>query len=167
MVLSRLLRLSDMANLLSAPCPDCGNPIRVLDKVCPYCGSSEKPITSKKQAGIYTVNLEVSLPTVDQAIDTFDQVLEELTGTAVQIIKVIHGYGSSGKGGRIKEAIRQELIYQKRSHIIDSYYAGEDIAPGKSSYQALLRQHPTIKNILTKDMFGNPGITLIILKKVQ
>ena len=154
-----------MANRLSAPCPDCGNPLRSLDKTCPFCGSSTRPTTSKKQAGIYTLNLEISLPTVQQAIQKFDGVLEELNGTAIAIVKVIHGYGSSGKGGRIKEAIRQELIYQKRQHLIDSYYAGEDLKPGKESYHELLKQQPQIKNILTKDIFGNPGITLILLKR--
>lgn len=154
-----------MANRLSALCPDCGNPLRALDKTCPFCGSSTRPTLSKKQVGIYTLNLETSLPTVDQAIQKFDDALENLNGTAIAIIKVIHGYGSSGKGGRIKEAIRQELIYQKHQHLINSYYMGEDLMPGKESYQALLKKQPEIKHMLTKDIFGNPGITLIILKR--
>lgn len=154
-----------MANRLSAPCLECGNPLRALDKVCPFCGSPNKPALSKKEAGIYTINLEITLPTVEQAIYQFDQSLDNLSGTAIAIVKVIHGYGSSGKGGRIKEAIRQELLYQRRNHIIDSYYAGEDLLPGKEIYQELLRHQPQIKNILTKDIFGNPGITLIILKR--
>ena len=154
-----------MANQLSALCPECGNPLRALDKICPFCGSTARPAISKKEAGIYTLNLETSLPTVDQAIKKFDQALDDLEGTAIRVIKVIHGYGSSGKGGRIKEAIRQELIYQRRQHIIHSYYAGEDLSPGKEMYQQLLKQEPTVKNILTKDVFGNPGITIIILKK--
>jgi hypothetical protein len=154
-----------MANRLSAPCLECGNPLRALDKVCPFCGSLNKPVLSKKEAGIYTINLEITLPTVEQAIHQFDQSLDNLNGTAIAIVKVIHGYGSSGKGGRIKEAIRQELLHQRRNHIINSYYAGEDLLPGKEIYQELLRHQPQIKNILTKDIFGNPGITLIILKR--
>ncbi len=154
-----------MANRLSALCLDCGNPLRSLDKTCPFCGSSTRPATSKKQAGIYTLNLETSLPTVEQAIQKFDATLEDLKGTAIAIVKVIHGYGSSGKGGRIKEAVRQELIYQRRQHLIDSYFAGEDLIPGKETYQELLKQQPQIKQILTKDIFGNAGITLIILKR--
>lgn len=154
-----------MANPQSALCPDCGNPFRALDKSCPFCGSTTRPTISKKDAGIYTLNLETSLPTVDQAIDKFDRALSELQGTAIAIVKVIHGYGSSGKGGSIKAAIRQELIYQKHHHVILNYYAGEDLIPGKDMYQQLLKQEPLIKNILTKDMFGNPGITIIILKR--
>lgn len=149
----------------SVLCPDCGNPRGALNKSCPFCGSTEQPPVSKKAGGIYTLNLEINLPKVDQAIEKFDQVLSELTGTAVQLVKVIHGYGSSGQGGRIKEAIRQELIYQRRDHLIHSYFAGEDLLPGKASYQDLVKQNPTVKQLLTKDMLGNPGITLVILKR--
>ena len=154
-----------MKSQLSALCPDCGNPRKAIEKNCPFCGSEDLPPVSKKLAGIFTLNLEEKLPTVDQALEKFDATLEELALTAIRVIKVIHGYGSGGKGGRIKEAIRQELIYQKRSHIIDSYVAGEDLIPTKSSYQDLFKRHPTLKNMLTKDIFGNPGITLIILKR--
>lgn len=154
-----------MANQLSALCLDCGNPRRALEKVCPFCGSSEMPEVPKKLAGVYTLNLEHQLPTVDQAIEKFDRTLEELSDTAMRVVKVIHGYGSGGKGGRIKEAVRQELLYQRRSHLIDSYYAGEDLMPGKETYQELMKRHPTLKSILTKDIFGNAGITLIVLKR--
>ena len=149
----------------SVLCPDCGNPRGALNKSCPFCGSTEQPPVSKKAGGIYTLNLEENLPSVDQAIDRFDQIITELSGTAVQLIKIIHGYGSSGKGGRIKEAVRQELVYQRRDEFIHSYFAGEDLLPGKASYQDLVKQNPIVKQLLTKDMLGNPGITLVILKK--
>jgi dsDNA-specific endonuclease/ATPase MutS2 len=71
---------------------------------------------SKKLAGIFTLNLEENLPRVDEALMLFDRALDELAKTAIRVVKVIHGYGSGGQGGRIKEAIRQELIYQSRSH---------------------------------------------------
>jgi hypothetical protein len=154
-----------MVNRLSVLCPDCGNPRGALEKTCPFCDSTDLPPVPKKAAGIFTLNLEVDLPTVDQAIEKFDEALNELSGTAIKLIKVIHGYGSRGKGGRIKEAIRQELIYQRRGHLIHSFIAGEDLQAGKEAYQELLRQNPIVKKVLTRDMFSNPGITLVILKK--
>jgi hypothetical protein len=154
-----------MKKQLFALCPDCGNARKAIEKICPFCGSEDLPPVSKKLAGIFTLNLEEKLPTVDQALEKFDSTLEELSLTAIRVVKVIHGYGSKGKGGSIKEAIHQELIYQKRSHIIDSYIAGEDLVPTKTSHQDFFKRHPTLKNMLTKDIFGNPGITLIILKR--
>lgn len=114
---------------------------------------------------MFTLNLEENLPRVDVALQRFDEALDELSQTAVKIIKVIHGYGSGGRGGKIKESIRQELIYQRRSDWIADYYAGEDLGTGKESYQELCRKYPAVKSLMTKDMLGNPGITLIILKK--
>ena len=49
--------------------------------------------------------------------------------------------------------------------MIDSFYAGEDLMPGKETYQELMKRHPALKSVLTKDVFGNPGITLIVLKR--
>ncbi|BDU51351.1 Smr/MutS family protein [Haliovirga abyssi] len=44
--------------------------------------------------------------TVENAIDKFIQVYNENIGKS---IKIIHGYGSSGKGGKIKKKLRQFL----------------------------------------------------------
>ena len=154
-----------MANPSSVLCLDCGNPRGPLSKECPFCGSQETPPLPKKAGGVFTLNLEENLPRVDIALQRFDEALDELSQTAVKIIKVIHGYGSGGRGGKIKESIRQELIYQRRSDWIADYYAGEDLGTGKESYQELCRKYPAVKSLLTKDMLGNPGITLIILKK--
>jgi hypothetical protein len=49
--------------------------------------------------------------------------------------------------------------------VIHSFIAGEDLEPGKEAYQELLRQNPIVKKVLTRDMFSNPGITLVILRK--
>lgn len=154
-----------MVKASSVLCLDCGNPRGALSRECPYCGSVETPPLPKKAGGVFTLNLEENLPKVDEALQLFDEALEELSLTAVKVIKVIHGYGSGGRGGKIRESVRQELLYQRRSHWIADYYAGEDLGPGKESYQELCRKYPTVKTLLSKDMLGNPGITLIILKK--
>lgn len=154
-----------MANRSSVPCPDCGNYRNPLEKSCPYCGSSETVSVSKKSAGVFNLNLEEGLPTVDRALEKFEQTLHQLSGTAVALVKVIHGYGSKGMGGRIKEAFHQELIYNKHSDVIDSFFAGEDLQPGKSGHETLIKRHPHLKKLIPKDIPGNPGVTLLILKR--
>lgn len=132
---------------------------------CPYCNSEEKPLTAKKSTGIYTLNLETGLPTVARALEKFEDSIIKLSATSIAMVRVIHGYGSSGIGGRIKEAVHQHLIYGKQASMIDRFCAGEDLVSSKSAYKELIRQHPHIKNFIPKDMIGNPGVTLLILKR--
>jgi hypothetical protein len=44
-------------------------------------------------------------------------------------------------------------------------YFGEILNPNSPPYQSLLQTYPAIKNSITKDMQGNPGITLLLIDK--
>ena len=48
------------------------------------------------------LNLELGWPTVDQALRRLDAELEAARKMNTPLMKLIHGYGSSGKGGRIR-----------------------------------------------------------------
>ena len=55
------------------------------------------------------LNLELGWPTVDQALRRLDAELEAARKMNTPLMKLIHGYGSSGKGGRIRTASRRYL----------------------------------------------------------
>mgnify|MGYP003705415629 CR=1 FL=1 len=129
-----------MVNQSSVLCPECGNYRRALEVSCPYCNSEEKPLTAKKSTGIYTLNLETGLPTVARALEKFEDSIIKLSATSIAMVRVIHGYGSSGIGGRIKEAVHQHLIYGKQASMIDRFCAGEDLVSSKSAYKEMPRK---------------------------
>ena len=53
------------------------------------------------------VNLEAGMPTVDMARTHLNMTLRSAKANRVKVLKLIHGYGSSGKGGAIRQRKRR------------------------------------------------------------
>ena len=56
-----------------------------------------------------TINLEAGFPTVDDARRRLVSEMQSAKARGVRVIKVIHGWGSSGEGGKLGPAIRKSL----------------------------------------------------------
>ena len=61
------------------------------------------------------VNLEAGMPTVDMARTHLNMTLRSAKANRVKVLKLIHGYGSSGKGGAIRADVLAQLAQKKRS----------------------------------------------------
>jgi DNA-nicking Smr family endonuclease len=62
---------------------------------------------------VVTVNLEAGYPTVEEARQLLKVELEKCR-RKVAIIKVIHGYGSSGVGCALRQGIRKSVIRRRK-----------------------------------------------------
>ncbi|MDD5938012.1 MAG: hypothetical protein PUC36_03250 [Clostridiales bacterium] len=71
------------------------------------------------------VNLELGMPAADAAVRrlTYEINHSRITGDAV--LKIIHGYGSSGAGGRIRVEVRKYLERLKKRGDIAGFIPGE------------------------------------------
>ncbi|HUI10061.1 MAG TPA: hypothetical protein VL221_07015 [Bacteroidota bacterium] len=79
---------------------------------------------------------------------------------ALRVIKVIHGYGSGGKGGSTREVVRNWL-FRHRERFRGIVY-GEEYDPQNSSVQSIRKE---IGHYDDPDLtFPNPGITIIWVK---
>lgn len=58
---------------------------------------------------IWEVNLELGRPSADEALRRLEHELAAKRHLRAKAMKIIHGYGSSGKGGRIRTASRKYL----------------------------------------------------------
>jgi hypothetical protein len=107
-----------------------------------------------------TVNLEEGRPTVNVGLLRLDRALDSAEG--VPILKLIHGYGSSGVGGRLREEVWKALDRLKRSGLISDFIPGEDFRISNEASWALAKRDKTIKE--DRD-FGrlNRGITIVVL----
>jgi len=108
------------------------------------------------------VNLEAGMPTVATAKALLSQSLRTARANGARVVKLIHGYGSSGKGGAIRGAVRRELEDRKRQGQIVSYVPGEEFSPFNEDARQALYRCPE----LAKDRdYGrtNHGITIVIL----
>ena len=108
------------------------------------------------------VNLEVGMPSVEQARAKLSQALRTAKATRTRCLKVIHGYGSSGKGGAIKADTHRFLLQKKREGFLKEYVKGEEFSPFYESARRAVALEPS----LTRDVDysrGNDGITIVIL----
>ncbi len=105
-------------------------------------------------------NVKTGMPSVSEALARL-QTFIKMTQKKERIIKIVHGYGSSGVGGSIKDAVRTYLAEQKSKGSIKSYIPGEAFHQ-MMGFDAEIR---TYQSLLQKDSDykkSNPGITYII-----
>ena len=58
---------------------------------------------------IRLINLEDEKPTVKQAMDRLELELRLAKKQNVCVLKIIHGFGSTGNGGKIRVALRRAM----------------------------------------------------------
>jgi hypothetical protein len=109
------------------------------------------------------VNIKEDMPTVDIALQRLETALRP-RGKSGALIKIVHGYGSTGVGGKIRTAVRQRLRTKKASGAIRDFIPGEEFSMFDSATQKALALH---HKELTADRDynrSNEGITVVILK---
>ena len=119
-----------------------------------------KPKVKKALVGI--VNLEDGMPTVEEALADLRISLQSMRSGRFRIVKLIHGYGSTGRGGKICIGVRNELAAMARKRLIRDYVTGEDFGPYSETSRKIADQYREI----TRDPdYGkcNHGITIVVL----
>ena len=106
------------------------------------------------------VNLERGYPTVDMALREMVSQLGTYKRQGYRAMILVHGYGSSGTGGKIKTAVKAKLRESSLSGIVKKCCGGEDWINHKREMLEICSQ---LKNFESR-IAGNPGITVVILK---
>jgi hypothetical protein len=110
-----------------------------------------------------TFNVEADLPTLDEARR---QVIDEIRRSrrdGVRVLKVIHGYGSSGKGGKLCVGLRKSFGLRKKEGVIKDFIPGEDFSIFNPTVLSLLEAAPGLRGDPDLDT-TNEGVTLLWLK---
>ena len=74
------------------------------------------------------INIKDGMPRRDDAIKRITYNIKNAAPFGVAAIKIIHGYGSSGKGGVIRTEARKYLDRLKRQGQIKDYIIGEEFS---------------------------------------
>ncbi len=109
------------------------------------------------------INIEQGRPRVDQAMVKLQNGIYKARATGKPFAKIIHGYGSSGTGGAIKEALPRALRDYQIRRVIVSYCPGEDFGPFSQAAREMSARHPEISRDSDWGMH-NDGITVIMFK---
>jgi hypothetical protein len=111
---------------------------------------------------IPVINLETGMPLVHQALAHLDRELAAGREHRHAILKLIHGYGSTGRGGDIRIAVQKRLRELQDQGAIRQCIFGEDWSMTDTNTWILLKSHPALK---TDPDLGkrNQGITIVVL----
>ena len=109
-----------------------------------------------------TVNLEAGFPSVDEARRRLLAEMDTARRAGVRVLKVIHGWGSSGEGGKLGPAIRKSLRLRVKEGKATLVVPGERFSSDTNEGRDLLQRHPYLRRDRDCNR-ANPGITLVEL----
>ena len=143
-------------------CDVCGETIAPGSAVCPFCESPQRPDPSGRADGppVRDLDVEAGLPTVAEALHRLEAQLDRARAEGVRVVRVIHGWGSTGGGGRIRTAARAWLRKQHDDRRIRALLLGDHYTHTTPEGRDFLRRHPVLRTTERSDR-ENPGITFV------
>ena len=125
--------------------------------------------TSVKQWGVASlggllreVNIKSGMPIVDDAIRRITYNIKNAGALGVSAIKLIHGYGSTGKGGAIRTETHKYLERQKQRGQIKDYIKGEDFSIFNEATRKAFAACDGLRRDCDIERHNN-GITIVVL----
>jgi len=114
-------------------------------------------------SALRTFNVEAGLPTLEEARRLVAEEIRRAKRERVAILKVIHGYGSSGKGGALCVGLRKSFKLRKKEGVIRDFVAGEDFSIFNATTLSMLEAAPELRG--DSDLNAtNEGVTVLWLK---
>ncbi|HRX84314.1 MAG TPA: Smr/MutS family protein [Phycisphaerae bacterium] len=111
--------------------------------------------------GLKTVNLKGDMPSLAEARQRLSQALAAGRSERCVAVKLIHGYGSSGTGGVLREGIRASLRKRRKKGEISGYIFGENWSVFDEATRLLLERAPELRRDTDLDR-GNEGISIAV-----
>ncbi len=119
----------------------------------------------RRQRNISTlreINLEQGLPYASDAVRRLTFEIHHSKDLCCTVLKIIHGYGSSGKGGKIRLASRERLDFLQRKRVIKGYIPGEHFSIFDENTRNAFLLCPELRKDHDLER-GNNGVTFILL----
>ncbi len=110
-----------------------------------------------------TFNVEAGLPTLEEARRLVLDEMKRARREGVRVLKIIHGYGSSGKGGTLCLGLRKSFRLRKKEGVIRDFIPGELFSIFNDTTLDLLQGVPELRGDPDLDA-TNEGVTFLWLK---
>ena len=109
-----------------------------------------------------TIILKEGMPSVEEARARLQTELRNARQIGVKILKLVHGYGSTGVGGDLRISLQSTLRQMTERHEISDCIYGENWRTSDERSWELLKRMPELK--IDSDLGkGNKGVTIVIL----
>jgi len=103
------------------------------------------------------------MPQVHEALQRLERELAVAHQEKAKLLKLVHGYGSTGAGGDIRLAVQRRLMELVRDGQIQDCIFGEDWSKSNNRAWRLLKTQPHLKGDADLGR-NNRGITIVVLK---
>jgi hypothetical protein len=111
---------------------------------------------------IKTINLKPDMPVVSEALQRLEREFALARREKRAVLKIVHGYGSTGVGGEIRIAVQKRLREMIDAGEIQDCVFGENWSKSDETSWRLLQSDPELKN--DRDLGRhNQGITIVLL----
>ncbi len=118
--------------------------------------------SNSKFVKVLIANLEDGRPSANEALLRLDFELARARRSGCAAVKIIHGYGSSGVGGVLRDVIQAALRQMVAEGRLRAFVAGEDWRISNETAWSIQQNIPELKH--DKDLGrGNRGISLVLL----
>lgn len=108
------------------------------------------------------MNLKSDMPLVREALQRLERELAIARQEKTTVLKVVHGYGSSGAGGEIRIAVQKRLREMAEYGQIRGCIFGENWSKSDELTWKILQSMAELKS--DPDLGRkNPGITIVLL----
>lgn len=108
------------------------------------------------------VNIKYDMPASDLAVRRATYAIENGRTLGASAVKLIHGYGSSGAGGRIRVEARRRLDRMKAGGEIAGYIPGESFSIFDPATLAAFQRCPALRRDRDLERHNN-GVTFVLL----
>lgn len=108
------------------------------------------------------INLELNMPAVREIPDRISREIHGARRHQIRVMKFIHGYGSTGKGGKLRLAVRRELVRAQDARQITCFIPGEQFSIFDADTLRALRVCDELRHDPDLEHHNN-GVTLILL----
>lgn len=131
------------------------------EKIKKKHAAHDAPKPKARPSAVYTVDLEAGMPPAREAVETMRRQLAYAQAQGYKAVRLIHGYGSSGKGGAIRAAVRETLAGMRASGKIALFVPGEDFSVFDPAAREAMRLVPEMR--AEPDLENhNPGVTFVV-----
>lgn len=144
-------------------CDVCGNEIDGTALQCRFCGSRQSlPAASGPRDSLRTLNIEAGRPSVEEGLARLENDLARARLGGARVVRVIHGWGSTGTGGKLRDACRAYLNRELKARRVKAVVPGDDYSRASNAGRQLASRCPDLKRSERTDTH-NPGITFVEL----
>jgi len=114
-------------------------------------------------APIRTFNVKADMPSLDEARRSVINEIRRAKREGVRVLKVVHGWGSSGQGGVLCVGLKKSFKLRRKEGVIREFVPGEEFSIFDPRVLALLEEVPEVRG--DPDLNAtNEGVTVLWLK---